>query len=209
MNGPVWVRVAARILVCVTVTVIMWWFGARFLGVAFQPEGYGAAFSSAIWVVLIAMVWAYVLGVPAMAWIVGRFVGGMYDSADSQFRVRPEFSIAEGHAAAGRFREAVAQFRCDIEQHPAEVTPHVRIAEIVIERFGEVEAGIAELETALRKATGEDAFVLVAHRLADAYVQHRGDKGAAIECLDQILQRFPHSKHALGARHRIQTLTGN
>ncbi len=191
MNLPLWLRVTLRFVVCAVVTLAL----LRWLGV--QLPGF----------ILIGLAWAYILGIPAVRWFAGLLAGGLYAPADDQFRVRPEFSIAEGHAAVGRYREAVEQFRRDIERYPKEVTPHVRIAEIQFDRTGEIDAGIAELEAALGKATGEDAFVLVAHRLADAHLQHRHDKAAAVAYLDEILRRYPHSKHALGARHRIQQLT--
>lgn len=178
---------AVRLLVCAAVTAVLWWGG---------------------WAALIVFAWAIILGPPVLRWFGGK-MGNLYTPPDSQFRIRPEYSIAEGRAAVGRYREAIEQFRSDIEKFPDEVTPHVRIAEILLDQFGNVDAGIAELQTARSKAKGEDAFVLVVHRLADAYLQRKGDATAAITCLDEILQRYPHSKHALGARHRIQSLTAS
>ena len=202
-----WLAVLLRLLVCAVVTIILWWMGARWLGVSFDPDGPVEAFTTVGWVVFIGLAWAIILGLPAFDWAVERLVGGLYTPGDSQFHVHPEFSIAEGHAAVGRYREAVDQFRNDIEKYPEEVTPHVRIAEISIEQLGEIDTGIAELQIALTKARSEDAFVLVAHRLADAYIERKHDVPAGVAVLDEILQRYPHSKHAIGARHRIQSLT--
>lgn len=197
-----------RVGVGVIVTLVLWWLGVRFLGVSLLPQDFGGAFSSGVWVAFIGMVWAYILGLPAMAWVVEKVVGGLYTPADSQFRIRPEHSIAEGHAAAGRYREAIEQFRRDIEKFPDEVTPHVRIADIAVERLGDVETAIAELRAGLPKTTSGDGFALVSHRLAEVLVQYRRDTASAIEVLREIERRYPHSKHALGARNRIERLTG-
>jgi tetratricopeptide (TPR) repeat protein len=152
------------------------------------------------------MAWAVAVGMPVIEWVADRAAGGIYQPGDANFRVRPEFSVAEAHVKAGRYAEAIAQFRRDAEKFPDEAVPYVRIADLQLEHLHDPDAAIAELQTALTKAQGPDAVALIGNRLADLLLRHRHDHAAAMECYRAIQHRCPGTKHARHAADRAACL---
>jgi len=152
--------------------------------------------------VFILMTWVIAVGFPLIGWL-GEKAAGIYTPSDKGFRVRPEFSIAEAHAKAGRYTEAIVQFRRDIEQFPDEPMPHIRIADIQLEHFHSPAMAFVELQAALSKARSADAFALLSHRLADLTL---AQPQTAIGHLREIERRYPGTKHAKAAAERIAKL---
>ena len=195
-----WLAIALRIGGGVVATVIFWWVGVRFLGV-----GLDNPFALVAWVAFTGMLWFPFVGLPAIAWL-GEKAGSLYAPSDTAFEVRPQYSIAETRVNQGRYVEAIAAFRADSDKFPAETYPHIRIAELQLEKLHDADAALAELHAALRKARTEDGFVLVASRLAEWLVQLKQDRAGAVAVLQQIEARYPGTKHARSARERIARL---
>ncbi len=194
-----WLAIAARILGGVVATVLFWWVGLRWLGIGYN------AFTIVAWAALTGMLWFPFVGWPLINWL-GETAGGLFMTSDKNFRVRPQYSIAEARVRQGRYADAVAAFREDIAKFPDETYPHIRIAELLREQLDDPDAALAELHAALHKATGEDAFALVAGRLADWLMELKNDRTAAIATLREIETRYPGTKHARLAQERIARL---
>ncbi|MDW8343997.1 MAG: tetratricopeptide repeat protein [Verrucomicrobiae bacterium] len=154
------------------------------------------------WVVLIGCVWFVLLGWHTVERFAERF-SQLGLPTDDQLEVRPQYSIAEARAAQGRYHDAIAEFRRVIEQHPNEPFPHIRIAELLHDKLQNPDAAIAELQIALQKAQTDDAFAIIANRLADWLLQHRHDIMGAKSVLQAICTRYPSSRHARAARERL------
>ena len=198
-NLPLWLRLLLRSIPAAAVTFYL--VGRVTEGM--QNPSYGLAFIIAGTVAAIGAVWAIAIGFPLIARF-GEKCGQLYVPSDSNFRVRPEFSIAEAHAKAGRYTEAIAQFRRDIEQFTDEPMPHIRIADLLVQEFHDVPAAMTELEAALLKTRSADAFVLVSNRLADlALWQYKDGGQKAAEYIRAIEHRYPGSRHAKAATERI------
>ena len=136
----------------------------------------------------------------------GALVGNsLWMPSDENFEVRPQYSIAEARVNEGRYEEAIEAFRDYVAQYPEEIIPHVRIADLQLQQFGNVEAAITEFKTALPKAHGADAVSFLNHRLADLYLQHR-DRAAALECFREIQRRFPKTRQSKTALERAEKL---
>ena len=83
-----------RLAVCFVLTVFLWWVGVRFAGVSFNVYETAGAWSGVVWAIFIGFVWAIILGWPFIGAVAGKFAG-FYLPSDKNFRVRPEYSIAE------------------------------------------------------------------------------------------------------------------
>lgn len=199
---PLWLRLLLRGIPAAALTFYLGWKVAR----GMENLNYGSAFIIAGMVGAIGIIWAIALGFPLVARF-GEKMGQLYVPSDKNFRVRPEFSIAESHAKAGRYNEAIEQFRKDALQFPEETMPHIRIAELLLEHSGNSNAAAAELRAALPKARSADGFVLISNRLADlalANPEHGCDVAKVF--LEGIRRRYPDTKHAKAAAERIAGL---
>lgn len=155
--------------------------------------------------VFIGLVLFFVVGLPLLRRLGERSVGALYNPDDGT-PARPEYSIAEARVKAGRYEDAVAEYRKVIERYPDDIYAHIRIADLAVQHLRDPNLAEAELTSALAKASAEDGIVLAAHRLADFYQHTRQDASRAIEVMRQLQTRLPQTQHALGAQQRIETL---
>ncbi len=199
---PLWLRLLLRGIPAAALTFYLGWKVVK----GMEDLNYGSAFIIAGMVGVIGIIWAIAIGFPLVARL-GEKLGQLYVPSDKNFRVRPEFSIAESRAKAGRYVEAIEQFRKDSLQFPDETMPHIRIAELLLEHTGNSNAAAAELRAALPKARSADAFVLISNRLADlALANPEHGRDVATVFLDGIRRRYPNTKHAKAAAGRIAGL---
>src|SRR5262245_40504914 len=106
----------------------------------------------------------WLFGAPLLARKLGTSIGGLYDPKGEHVRIVPEYSIAEARRKAGKYVEAIAEYRKGLAEYPDDALGHVRIAEIFLDHLHEPRQAEAELLAALSRPTGT---LLVAHRLAD------------------------------------------
>jgi tetratricopeptide (TPR) repeat protein len=191
---PLWQRLLVRSALALVISVLLCLLVALC--------GVGGVILFAGLLAMIGVVWGVAVGMELAGWV-GEKIGGIYMPSDTNRRVRPQFCIAQAHAKAGRYKEAIEQFRRDIEEFPDEPMPHIRIADLLIQEFHDVPAAITELEAALTKTKGEDAFVLASNRLADLALWQCQDGGRkAVDYLRAIQRRYPGTKHAKAAAER-------
>lgn len=193
-----WLSLALRVAVALILSAGLWRWG----DVSNLNQNPFAILSI---VVLIGCVWFALLGLHTVQRFADRFAQlGL--ASDDQLQVRPQYSIAEARVAQGRYAEAIAEYRRVIEQHPSEPYPHIRIAELLHDKLRQPDAAIAELRLALPKTETDDAFSLVANRLADWLLEHHHDIPGAEAILREIELRYPESRHARAARERRERI---
>jgi tetratricopeptide (TPR) repeat protein len=125
---------------------------------------------------------------------------------DSNFRIMPEYSVAEARAKKGKYREAVDEYRKVIVKHPDDIYPHLRIADLALGHLNDVKLAELELLSAFAKAKGEDSTALAAGRLADFYQHTMHDPAHALEVMKQLCKKIPDTKQAKLAEERIAIL---
>jgi tetratricopeptide (TPR) repeat protein len=137
--------------------------------------------------------------------VAGSF-SGLYSPSDENFRVRPEYSVAEARVKQGRYAEAVDEYRKVIAQYPEDVYSHLRIATLAVDHLNDLKLAELELLSAFAKATGDDPIVLAGGRLADLYQLTLKQPQRAVEVLEQLREKLPGTKHAAMAEQRIRAL---
>src|SRR5664279_3670379 len=85
---------------------------------------------------------------------IGDKVSGFYMPSDSSFRIMPEYSLAEARVKKGQYQEAVDEYRKVIVEHPDDIHPHLRIADLALNHLNDVKLAELEFTSALAKATG-------------------------------------------------------
>jgi tetratricopeptide (TPR) repeat protein len=126
--------------------------------------------------------------------------------SDADIRIVPEYSVAEARANEGKYREAVDEYRKVIAEHPDDIYPHLRIAELALNHLGDHHLVEIELLSALGKAEGEVSIVMAAGRLADFYQLTLNDPARALEVMKQVREKIPGTKRADLADERIAVL---
>jgi len=72
-------------------------------------------------------------GFPLLQKIVEK-APSLYEPADDSSRIVPEYSVAEARANEGKYQEAVDEYRKVIAEYPDDIYPHLRIAELALNR---------------------------------------------------------------------------
>lgn len=132
--------------------------------------------------------------------------GGILMPSDDHFEVKPQYSIAEARVREGDYEAAIEVYHRYAELYPDDVTPHMRIAELHIERFKDPEAAIETLKQALPRAREAEPFALIHFRLADIHVAHGGRTSEALYSLREIQRVHPKTKPAAAALERASKL---
>jgi hypothetical protein len=135
-------------------------------------------------------------------------VASLFTGRDEDVRIVPEYSVAEARASVGKYQAAIDEYRKVIAEHPDDIYPHLRIAEMAVENLKDVTLGELELLSAISKATGKDSTALAAGRLADFYQHTLQDPARALDVMEQLRERIPGTKQARLAEERIAVLEG-
>ena len=118
----------------------------------------------------------------------------------------PEYSVAEARVKEGKYQEAIDEYRKVIVEHPDDVYPHLRIADLALTHLKDTKLAELELLSAVAKAQGEDTTAIAAGRLADFYQFTLQQPRRALEVMKQLREKIPGTKQAQRAEERIATL---
>jgi hypothetical protein len=180
----------------------------KFVGRTYERAG-GYDIGSAMVIIAVALFFAAVLfllfGIPFIQ-SMGEAASHLYEPGDENFRVVPEYSVAEARVKEGKYLEAVAEYRQVIEKFPADVYAHVRIAELAVEHLHDLKLAETELIAAQAKAAQEDAVVLAAHRLADLYQHQLNTPQRGLDVLLSVQGRLTNANHVKRTEERIESL---
>jgi tetratricopeptide (TPR) repeat protein len=109
-------------------------------------------------------------------------------------------------AAQERWFEAIEAYREILRQFPGDITAQRAIAEITLEKLGDLEQGVAEYNALLDLRLEDAARVTILMRLADLYEQRFNHPAYAAGCLIDVIRRFRDTKYAAAARERLAQL---
>lgn len=148
-----------------------------------------------------------VLWVPTFcSWVAMPFMG-LYTGGDTQYEPRPAYSIAEARRNRGKYREAVAEVRKQLEKFPFDLQGHLLLAEILAEHLNDLPGACMSIEQWLGQPELSPANASVAlNRLADFHLRYGLDPVAARQALERIVQAAPESEPARQAAQRIAHL---
>jgi tetratricopeptide (TPR) repeat protein len=169
--------------------------------------GGGSAFITVGIVGMIGLVAFFIFGIPLIKKI-GENAFSFYTPSDDSSKITPEYSVAEARVNAGKYVEAIEEYRKVIARHPDDMYPHLRIADIALKHLQDAGTAEVELQASLAKAKGEDSAALAAGRLADLYHLTLQDPARALEVMKRLCEKIPDTKQAKLAEERIGILEG-
>ncbi|MBK1883503.1 tetratricopeptide repeat protein [Luteolibacter pohnpeiensis] len=105
----------------------------------------------------------------------------------------------------GDFEGAIEVFRAIAEQRPDDRVPWMEMAKLQREELHEPMEAIATLHSALlHQKWSQDDEAFFQFRIAEIFEESLGDRGRAALALKKVIEKFPDSRHAGNARHKLQ-----
>jgi|ERR1043166_5363606 tetratricopeptide (TPR) repeat protein len=143
----------------------------------------------------------------SIASLVADPFGSLYDGGSTPPDPHPAYSVAMSRQKQGRYLEAVAEIRKQLDRFPTDVEGHMMLAQIQAENLKDLPAAELTIEQLCNQpghATKNVVFAL--YSMADWNLAVGQDAEAARRDLEKIVQMFPGTEFALGASQRIAHL---
>jgi tetratricopeptide (TPR) repeat protein len=199
-----WQRVRDRkeILIRAIISVALstaWYFGTKPL---FMKGGYaaiGALFLTVAFGWIMAIIWARALS----GWVGGLF-GGLFDGGSQEVEAKPFYSVFRAKRTKGKYFEALAEVRKQLEKFPADFEGHMLLAELQAENLNDLPGAEVTIHRCCNlpgQTPGNISFAL--NKLADWHLGLTKDREAAQRSLERIMEMLPDSDVALRAAQRI------
>ncbi len=116
------------------------------------------------------------------------------------------YSAIETLAVQGRYKDAAAAYRREIQSDPSDLEARSRLAQLLLDHLDD-SAGAARLLAEARDlARHEPQKIGYALRLVDLYRSRMKDRGKALVELRRLVDSFPDSPHTDGARRELAQL---
>ncbi|HEY5911586.1 MAG TPA: hypothetical protein VJA21_13385 [Verrucomicrobiae bacterium] len=168
--------------------------------------GYGAAFGgiplTAVCGLALAIIWRR-----NIAELVANPIASLYDGGSVPPEPRPAYSVAQSRQKAGRYLEAVAEVRKQLELFPTDFEGHMLLAQIQAEDLKDLPAAELTIQRLCAQPGHAPANVTFAlYSMADWHLKYGHDREAAQQSLEQVIQLLPDTEFALTAAHRIAHL---
>lgn len=131
----------------------------------------------------------------------------LYDGGSAQIAPQPYYSIAEARRKQGKYNEAVAEIRKQLEKFPTDFQGQMMLAEIHAENLNDLpgaEVTIHRLCAQQGHAPINIAYAL--NTLADWHLKYALDREAVRNDLQRIGELLPDSDHAIVAAQRLAHL---
>jgi tetratricopeptide (TPR) repeat protein len=152
---------------------------------------------------IIAIFWA-----PKIGEFFGGLFGALYDGGGQLVDEKPAYSMAQARRKRGRYTEAIAEVRGQLEKFPADFTGWMMLAEIHAEDLKDLpgaQAIVSQLIAQEGRAPKNIAYAL--SREADWCLKLTHDRDGARAALERIVQLLPETEEAHLALQRIAHLT--
>jgi TolA-binding protein len=168
-----------------------------------EAGGYAGAFIGVPLVagcgVALAAIWRY-----NIASMVAKPFGALYDGGTEEIEPRPYYSIAEAQRKRGRYTEAIAHIRGQLDKFPTDLQGQMLLAEIQTENLNDLQgAEITINRLCEQEVHSPQSIAFALNTLADWNLKYAQDREAARQALERIVLKYPNSELALLASQRI------
>lgn len=168
--------------------------------------GYSGAFGgipmTAVCGLALAMIWR-----GNIAGLVAKPFTSLYDGGNTPPEPRPFYSVAQAKQKQGKYLEAVAEIRRQLDRFPTDFEGHMLLAQIQAEDLKDLPAAdltIQHLCAQPGHAPANLAFAL--YSMADWHLKNGPDRDSARRSFEQVIALLPDTEFALTASQRIAHL---
>ena len=181
-------------------TGLLLWFAA---GVGFDNLGaLGIPFACVLYGVAMSVLWA-----PHLGAILAKPFTSMFDGGDTPPDPQPLYSIAISRRKLGRYEEAVAHIREQLDKFPTDFAGQMMLAEIQAENLNDLPGAQITIQRICNQEGHTPSNITAALlQLADWQLKYWQDPDSARESLEEVRARFPDSEFAHVAAQRIAHL---
>ena len=156
---------------------------------------------------LVLGIFLSILWAPHIGALVSQPITAIYDGGDQESDARPLYSIAEAKRKQGKYAEAMAEVRAQLEKFPDDFTGWLLLAEIQAEKLNDLAGAQDTIDRILSQKGHLPKNVAYAlSRLADWHLKFGLDRESARTALERIVQLLPDTEQAQLALQRIAHL---
>jgi tetratricopeptide (TPR) repeat protein len=148
---------------------------------------------------ILAIIWRHDIGD-----LIAKPFASLYDGGNAEIEPQPYYSISIANRKKGKYTEAVAEIRKQLEKFPSDFEGQMMLAEIQVENLND----LAGAELTIQRLCAQSGLpprniALALNALADWHLKFAQDREAARLDLQQIVDLFPETELALAAAQRI------
>jgi tetratricopeptide (TPR) repeat protein len=196
-------RMILKWLVTLGVVVFMIWVAIP----ALLQDGYAALHGLSL--VLICAVVMVATWRHNIASLVADPIGALYDGGTTPPDPHPAYSVALARQKQGRYLEAIAEIRKQLDRFPTDVEGQLLLAQIQAEDLKDLPAAEITIQHFCEQpGHAPQNIVFALYSLADWHRKIGQDLEAARRDLERVIALLPDSEFSLGAAHRIAHLGG-
>ncbi len=188
-------------------TAVVLWFMFAVAGNIVGKGGYGGAFVgiplTAACGIVLAIIWRH-----AIAALAAKPFTSLYDGGSAPPDPQPLYSVARARQKQGRYPEAIAEIRQQLEKFPTDLEGQMLLAQIQAEDLQDLSGAELTIDRFCAQpghAPKNLAFAL--YSLADWHLGVGHDPEAARRALQRIIDLLPETEFSVGAAQRIAHMT--
>jgi tetratricopeptide (TPR) repeat protein len=194
-------RMIFKWVVTLGVAVFMIWVAIP----AVLVDGYAALHGLSL--ILICAVVMIITWRHDISGLIANPIAGLYDGGTEPPDPHPAYSVAMARQKQGRYLEAVAEIRKQLERFPTDVEGQLLLAQVQAEDLKDLPAAELTIQRFCEQPGHAPQNVVFAlYSLADWHLKVAQDREAARRALQKIMDLYPESEFAPGAAHRIAHL---
>ncbi len=151
---------------------------------------------------VLAIIW-----VPVITGYVGRLFGSLLDGGNQEIEAKPIFSIFQSLRQKGKYFEALAEIRRQLDKFPTNFEAQMLLAELQAENLNDLPGAEITVQRICNQPGHTPlqlAFAL--NRLADWHLGLTKDRDSAQQVLEKIQELYPGTELALNAAQKIARL---
>ncbi|MDB6023177.1 MAG: hypothetical protein JWQ04_3034 [Pedosphaera sp.] len=148
---------------------------------------------------VLAIIW-----VPVMTDAVARLFGSLYDGGSQEVEPKPFYSIFRAKRNKGKYFEALAEVRRQLDKFPTDFEGHMLLAELQSENLNDLPGAEITVHRACNLPEQTPMNISYAlNRLADWHLNLTKDRESAQRALEKIIEMLPDTEMSLRASQRI------
>jgi hypothetical protein len=150
----------------------------------------------------LAIVW-----VPMITDFISRKIGSLYDGGDAEIEARPFYSIFHAKRSKGKYHEALAEVRKQLDKFSNDFEGQTLLAELQAEHLNDLPgAEVTIHRLCLQPGHPPTNIAYALNKLADWHLALTKDRDSARRALEKVIELLPDSEMALQAAQRIAHL---
>jgi len=189
------------VLTAGVVGLVIW-----FVGPMVAEGGYGGAFIGvplcAVVGIALTIIWRH-----NIADLIAKPFANLYDGGSVEPIPHPAYSVAQSNQKRGKYLEAVAEIRKQLDRFPTDVEGQLLLAQVQAEDLKDLAAAELTIQHFCdQPGHAPQNITFALYSMADWHLKIAQDREAAQRDLEKVIVLFPGSEFALGAAHRIAHL---